>query len=312
MRSHPNVLEATNAVSKLWHVSDPSMPVDFTSQVAYADRFRIRHPSEDEYPLKAHQDTGAIERWEDPMYKGCYQAIFEGRWDDYDAWCADNRPDAKTDLYALGASCSVWRSMQGWLSLSNTNTGEGTLRLVPNVKLTSAYLMLRPFFVGTETFDDVTPTFPGASPGNCQFLPTRELHPHLSLDKVMVGIPPVRPGDYVFWHCDLVHEVDAMHPGINDSSVSYNACVPLCTYNIGNMLRMREAFEGIKPPADFGGYQHLEEENKHDDHGARKENIISEGGLRAMGFARFDEDEEGLSEGQKRVRREANIALGFA
>jgi hypothetical protein len=44
IRSHERVLEATNAVSKLWHTSDPSAPIDLTTQVAYADRFRIRYP----------------------------------------------------------------------------------------------------------------------------------------------------------------------------------------------------------------------------------------------------------------------------
>lgn len=78
------------------------------------------------------------------------------------------------------------------------------------------------------------------------------------------------------------------------------------------MLRMREAFEKVSPPADFGGYQHLEEENKHEDHGARMENILSKAGRQAMGFEKFDDEEPGLTEGQRKVRREANVALGFA
>lgn len=45
MRSHPRVLKAADAISKLWHVTDPRMAVDLGSQVAYPDRFRIRHPS---------------------------------------------------------------------------------------------------------------------------------------------------------------------------------------------------------------------------------------------------------------------------
>lgn len=55
-----------------------------------------------EYTLNAHQDSGAIERWEDPMYKSCYEDIFKGKWEQYDAWNADCRPEAKTDLYQLG------------------------------------------------------------------------------------------------------------------------------------------------------------------------------------------------------------------
>lgn len=58
--------------------------------------------TDEEFTLNAHQDSGAIERWEDPEYRACYREIFEGRWEDYDPWNADHRSDAKTDLYASG------------------------------------------------------------------------------------------------------------------------------------------------------------------------------------------------------------------
>ena len=55
-----------------------------------------------------------------------------------------------------------------------------------------------------------------------------------------------------------------------------------------------------------------EEENEHEDHGARKANILSPEGMRAMGFEAFDVDEPGISEGARRVRGLANEALGTA
>jgi hypothetical protein len=45
IRSHPCVLQAMNAVSQLWHLSREDSLFDLASQVVYADRFRIRHPS---------------------------------------------------------------------------------------------------------------------------------------------------------------------------------------------------------------------------------------------------------------------------
>lgn len=121
---------------------------------------------EREYTLDAHLDSGSIERWEDPSYRECYRSIFNGNWADYDAWSADGRINAQTDLYHLGGNCSCWRSMQGWLSLSHTGTGEGTLRLLPNLKASTAYLLLRLFFLdGPGSFDDTQPTFPGSHPG---------------------------------------------------------------------------------------------------------------------------------------------------
>lgn len=45
IRSHPDVLEAMSCVSQLWHLSRDDSLFDMASQVVYADRFRIRHPS---------------------------------------------------------------------------------------------------------------------------------------------------------------------------------------------------------------------------------------------------------------------------
>lgn len=52
IRSHNNVLKAMNAISQLWHVSDENIPFDLSSQVAYADRFRIRHPTKSKHQHK--------------------------------------------------------------------------------------------------------------------------------------------------------------------------------------------------------------------------------------------------------------------
>lgn len=315
IRSDPRILAAVNAISKLWNISDPTAPVDLATQIAYPDRFRIRHPSKlAEFTLNAHIDSGSTERWEDPIYRANYQAIFDGEWEKHDPWNADNRLDAQTDLYHEGSNCSAWRSVQGWLSLSHTGTGHGTLRLLPSLKASTGYLMLRPFFLqGADNFDDTTPTFPGAEPGKTQVLPTEELHPDLMMHKSMIGIPPVKPGDYVFWHSDLIHEVDKYHLGTADSSVIYNASTPLSPYNIDSLRASRQSFLDATPPRDFNRAGHLhEDENAHADHGARKENILSKEGMQAMGFEPFDVDEPGITEGARRVRQMANEVLATA
>lgn len=328
-RSHPEILKAMKAVMKLWHIDDTSLPIDMDSQVVYADRFRIRRAGDKEYSLKAHLDSSAIERWEDSKYRSNYEKIFNGGWEEFDPWLMDNRPDAVTDLYQQQGACSAFRAMQGWLSMSNCGPGEGTLRLLPSLKAVMAYIMLRPFLL-EEELEVSEPTFPGATPGKGQFFPTEKFHPHLLLEKSVVSVPKVRPGDYMFCelsdvcriqkiefadfeagHCDLVHEVEAQHNGTEDSSVFYNASIPLCPYNIDNMLRMRKSFRDVRPPQDFyrdfGGPFQMEKE--HDDHGAREENFLSVEGRRAIGLEPFDEDEPGLSEGQKKVRRMANEAM---
>ncbi|OQE14703.1 hypothetical protein PENSTE_c033G03678 [Penicillium steckii] len=313
IRSHPAVIDAMRAVSRLWHVSDPSTPIDFDTQVVYPDRIRIRYPSNDpgQFPLAPHLDSGAIERWEDDVNRETFDAIFQGNWTSWDGWAADHRVNAKTDLYQSGISCSTWRSLQGWLSLSHTGTGEGTLRLLPSLKASVAYIMLRPLF-HTGEYNDELPTFPGATPGSTQFFPTSEHHPHLQIDRAVIGIPPVRPGDYVFWHCDLVHGVDPTNPGVNDSSVFYNACNPLTPNNAESLVATRAAFQAADVPIDFiRGHGDKERESQHEDHGANFDNILSESGFIALGLKRLDEDEEGLTEGQREVRRLANLTLGL-
>lgn len=74
---------------------------------------------------------------------------------------------------------------------------------------------------------------------------------------------------------------------------------------------MLKSFRDVEPPADFyldmGGP--FEVEAKHEDHGAREENILSLEGRRALGLESFDEHESGISEGQSRVRKMANEAM---
>lgn len=77
------------------------------------------------------------------------------------------------------------------------------------------------------------------------------------------------------------------------------------------MLRMRQSFRDVEPPRDFyrdiGGPYEIERE--HEDHGAREENILSIEGRRALGLEPFDENEPGLTEGQKKARKMANEAM---
>ena len=80
--------------------------------------------------------------------------------------------------------------------------------MVPFLKLSTAYVLLRPFFKpkpGRETSleaDDWKPNlengeFHGTSPGQAQTL-SSESHPHLQFDKTVVSVDLVEPGDQVY------------------------------------------------------------------------------------------------------------------
>lgn len=126
--------------------------------------------------------------------------------------------------------------------MSHTGPTEGSLKVYPSLRLSSAYVMLRPFFRPKAlAADGVTPAsleaddwepdldgtaFPGSVPGNGQEL-NEQTHPHLRLATAMVSVPKVRPGDHVYWTADTIHAVESLHAGKTDSAVMYIPAVPL-------------------------------------------------------------------------------------
>ncbi|KAI7973673.1 hypothetical protein EIK77_004279 [Talaromyces pinophilus] len=149
-----------------------------------------------------------------------------------------------------------------------------------------------------------SPHFHGAAMGSGQELATAT-HSHLN-PHGFVSIPRVRPGDAVFWHCDVAHMVEAEHRGTSDSSVLYIPSVPLCEVNSVYIKRQRENFEqGIAPPDFPGGVG----ESQHKGRG-QAEDIESTAGRRAMGLERFGVVEHSTP-GQRVVAEVANDILGF-
>ncbi len=77
--------------------------------------------------------------------------------------------------------------------MSRCGPGEGTLRVLPNIKLVTAYLMLRPFFLNEE-LDLSQPIFPGATPAKGQLYANPKYYPHLEQERAIISIPKVEPG----------------------------------------------------------------------------------------------------------------------
>jgi len=239
-RTHPAVVETQKFLLSLWHTSNPASPISLQTPISYFDRLRMRHPGDAKFTLGPHVDGGSVERWEDPGLRKVFGNILKGgsgTWKAHDPFDASLRIGAKQDMYHASNACSIFRAWQGWTSLSSTGPNEGTLRVLPMLKLSTAYILLRPFFRPVNPssdslkFEDWTvdldsPTFPGSSIGKTQELNSKT-HPHLRLDKTVVSIPKVEPGDQVYWHCDTVHAVEAQHRGKGHSSVLYIPAVPL-------------------------------------------------------------------------------------
>ena len=120
---------------------------------------------------------GTIERWEDPFFRKCFEKILNGNWRDHDPFSLEGRWDARSSLYGRPSQSSIFRTFQGWLAMryrfhwptwlhlrvffftdrwfqsSETAPTQGTLRVYPDVLLTNAYTILRPFFSPTVPSD---------------------------------------------------------------------------------------------------------------------------------------------------------------
>jgi len=340
-RSHPNMIKAQRFLMEFWHSRDPNAPISSSHPTIYADRLRMRLPGDARFALGPHVDGGSVERWEEEGYgRGhVYDKIWEGKWEEFDPWESSCRLSVVSDRYQGIGACSMFRMMQGWLAMSDTGPFEGTLLVNPLLSKATAYILLRPFFSprkqphdpASRTFDEafLSPNnwelerepsswLHGATPGRGQEL-RDSLHPHLHLQmptpsqsgrSSMVHMPRVRPGDYVSWHCDTIHAVDGIHAGKSDSSVMYIPACPLTEHNAHFLARQREAFSHGWPCPDFGGgvgeSQHIGRATEED-----VEKVDAGDGMRAFGLKAWDENEPGLTIGQRKVMEKANEILGF-
>jgi hypothetical protein len=285
-RAHPNTLATTTWLNTaFFHTDDPNA-ISLGHQLSYADRLRIRHPGDAQFALGPHVDGGGLERWEDPEYRQVYTKILTGNWEEFDSFDATHRANAVMDLYFTSGGCSIFRSWQGWLSLSETGPGEGTLKVFPFLKEATAYWILRPFVRPTADgdweLDKSSTEFHGATPGRGQELYPHS-HPHLGLPDSLPSLPIMRPGDYVFWQGDAIHAVESVHKGKNEAIVMYIPSVPVCDMNVDYIKVQKEAFlEGVPPPDFPGGVG----ESKHV--GKGQECSLTEGVAKsAFGFAKF-------------------------
>ncbi|KAF8636796.1 hypothetical protein AX17_003258 [Amanita inopinata Kibby_2008] len=297
-RAHPNLLAAIVWMNNLYHnkSGEKIEGVDLSTPLMYADRFRIRRPGGLWHGFPPHVDGGSIERWEEPVFRKCFADILSGEWRRHDPYDLEGRLNARTSLYGRPNQSTVFRTFQGWLSMSETGPTEGTLKVFPGVSLSNAYIILRPFFrplvavndpaildAKNWKYDISSADFPGIYPINGAYAgpkPTPQLHPHLRLERTMTSVPKVYPGDAVFWHCDVVHSVEVEHTGPGDSAVMYIPAVPLTPMNKAYIENQKERFlKGIRP-SDFpqgvseAGFVGV----------ATVEDIASPIGRQAMGF----------------------------
>ena len=214
----------------------------------YPDRIRRRPPGADSKGLGAHCDPGTLDLWMTEAYQKAFRHLFDGTVEAYDPWDAAFRTSGPQ--YPGSTMCSAFRTFQGWTALSDMDHDQGVLHTVP-IPEAMAYLMLRPLL------DDVPDDDMCGVTTNQVFPVSEKWHPLLM--EALSGIPDVRAGDSVWWHCDMVHSVAPVTDQQGWGNVMYVPAAPWCPRNEAYAAHVREAFLTGSSPSDFPA-EHYERE----------------------------------------------------
>jgi hypothetical protein len=241
-RTDPAMSKARGFLNGLWRFAGPDGEVcDPRRDLIYADRVRFREPGDSSLGLSPHVDAGSIERWIDPAYNGkVYRHVFGGdlaRYRAFDAW-------GRTEIQEIPspAVCRMFRTFQGWTALTAQGPNDGTLQLLP-VADAMVWMLLR-------ALQDDVPEDELCGAAACRAMVIVE-HYHSLLLRGYGPIPPMQPGDAIFWHPDVLHGVEDAHRGRGYSSVMYIAPAPDCAKNRAYAKLQQPAFEAGRSAPDF-------------------------------------------------------------
>ena len=173
--------------------------------------------------------------WRLAENRDVFRHVLTGEIDRYDPWDAAHR--TTRDPMSTAPS-SVFRTFQGWTALSEMHPADGVLNVIP-IPTAAAYMLMRGIAGELGLLDGE----PEAAP--------RRFRADDVLMPAMVPIPPVRPGDTVWWHGDLIHSVA---PAANDTrwgNVMYIAAAPSCPRNDAYAATILDRFVAGRSPVDF-------------------------------------------------------------
>jgi hypothetical protein len=206
----------------------------------YPDRIRRRPEGADSAGLGTHLDPGTLDLWMTREYQRAFRHLFDGTIEAYDPWDAAYRTAGPQ--YPGTTMCSAFRTFQGWTALSDMDHDQGVLHTVP-IPEAMGYLMLRPLLpdVADDDMCGVTTN---------KVFPVSDTWQSLLLT-ALTGIPDVRAGDSVWWHCDMIHSVAPVQNQKGWGNVMYIPAAPWCQRNERYAAAVREAFISGTSPSDF-------------------------------------------------------------
>jgi hypothetical protein len=268
-RQHANMARTKAFLNGLWdNTSEGGVVFDPNRDLSYADRLRRREPGDQSFGLSPHVDGGSVERWCDPSFHQVYKEVLFGDPQAYNPFRARGR--TLTHEIPSPAVCSAFRTFQGWTALTPQGPGDGTLKLMP-IANAIPWILLRALQDDVPE-DDLC----GAQPGRALSVNARW---HELLMAAEVSIPPMQPGDTVWWHTDVCHSVEELHRGAGYSNVIYIGAAPWCEKNARYAQRQAQAFLSGSSAPDFAA-----EDYETDFAGRATEADLTDLGARQMGL----------------------------
>src|SRR4051795_3961955 len=240
-RQSERMANVQSFLNHLWtYESDGVQWFDPDQDSLYPDRIRRRPPGANSGGLGAHLDPGTLDLWMTEEYQRAFRHLFDGSVEAYDPWDAAHRTTGPQ--FPGTTMCSAFRTFQGWTALSDMAHDQGVLHTVP-IPGAMAYLMLRPLLADVPDDDMCGVTVNQVFPASQQW--------HSLLLAALSGIPDVRAGDSVWWHCDMIHSVAPVRNQQGWGNVMYIPAAPWCPRNEAYAASVREAFLTGSSPSDF-------------------------------------------------------------
>ncbi len=254
---HPRMNAIVSTLNSFWHIERHSSQygrklqhVDMNRHTMISNGAFVGKPCSPFGPNPAMKGPG-LRRWTNPLSPELYRRIFEGdyyQWDAFDATYripqVVNNEKSQGGGEALDADPGPFVPWHGFISLSHWPEQGQTLRIVPMLRVGVSFVLLRPFF---DDVDPVNDMMLGAS-NNSHLEITKEFHGQLL--NALVPLPPLYPGDAVFWHPDLIiadgdtagGEEAAVVPVDRSYAGIFFSSMPLCAGNARYAVSGREHF----------------------------------------------------------------------
>jgi hypothetical protein len=202
-RQSERTADVQRFLNHLWSSSSEGVQwFDPNRDSLYPDRIRRRPEGADSAGLGTHLDPGTLDLWMTSAYQRAFGHLFDGTVEQYDPWDAAHRTSGTQ--YPGSTMCSAFRTFQGWTALSDMDHDQGVLHTVP-IPEAMGYLMLRPLLEDVDEHDMCGVTVNQVFPAGHKY--------HGLLMEALSGIPDVRAGDSVWWHCDMIHSVAPVQAG---------------------------------------------------------------------------------------------------